>query len=160
MGKPADYNEAESDPTSPEKIMTSSLFWPSVNLDEVRAQAGIDGSVAEARLFSAVFEAVIHTNKQLAAWEAKQKKAGFDALEKIEPETVINGVSVLVLLYKAAIKNHAAATIYASLRDYGETAESSKKSSSHTTKADEFRAAGRSDINMIMGLGRAEAYLI
>ena len=158
MGKPADYNEAETPANA--SLMTSSDFWPTINLAEIRVQAGIDGSVTDSRLEAAVCNAMLHTNGQLADWANRHRQAGIAHLSEVAPDTVINKVPALILLYNAAVRNHAAATIYASLRDYGETAESSKKSASHTTKADEFRAAGRSDINMIMGLGRAEAYLI
>ncbi|MGH8366460.1 MAG: head completion/stabilization protein, partial [Pseudomonas sp.] len=68
-------------------------FWPSIDLEQLRATLRIDNSVTPARLETAVIAAAINLNRELKLWKAQQLAAGYTTLADV-PDDKINDVSV------------------------------------------------------------------
>ncbi|WP_233098848.1 head completion/stabilization protein [Pseudomonas veronii] len=83
--------------------INTDVFWPSIDLDELRATLRIDASVTAPRLETAAVAAAISVNRELSGWRAIQQAAGHVELADV-PSEKINNVSVLVHLYRRAIE--------------------------------------------------------
>ena len=68
-------------------------FWPSIDLDHLRATLRIDASVTPARLETAVIAAVVNLNRELGEWRTTQLAAGYSTLDEV-PGDRIKDVSV------------------------------------------------------------------
>ncbi|MFU3330918.1 head completion/stabilization protein, partial [Pseudomonas aeruginosa] len=64
----------------PSGHINSDPFWPTIELEHVRANLRIDSSVDPARLEVAVIAAVISVNRELRAWRLEKSAAGYAEL--------------------------------------------------------------------------------
>lgn len=95
-------------------------FWPSIDLEQLRATLRIDNSVTPARLETAVIAAAINLNRELKSWKAQQLAAGYTKLADV-PDDKINDVSVQAHLYRRAIEAGTGAEVCERYRDYSAT---------------------------------------
>lgn len=113
-------------------------FWPSIDLDHLRATLRINDSVTPARLETAVISAAINLNRELAEWREAKQAAGHATLEEV-PGDRIKEVSVKAHLYRRAIEAATGAEVCERYRDYSATNTGSQKAEEVTPTIDDYR---------------------
>ena len=134
-------------------------FWPSIDLDGLRATLRIDSSVTPARLETAVIAAAINLNNELSEWRAAQQAAGHETLAEV-PGDHIKGVSVKVHLYRRAIEAGTGAEVCERYRDYSATNTGSDKAEALTPNIDDYRRDLRWAVRDFLGRTRTTVELI
>ncbi len=134
-------------------------FWPSIDLDGLRATLRIDGSVTPARLETAVIAAAINLNNELSEWRAAQQAAGYATLAEV-PGGRIKDVSVKVHLYRRAIEAGTGAEVCERYRDYSATNTGSDKAEALTPNIDDYRRDLRWAVRDFLGRSRTTVELI
>ena len=113
-------------------------FWPSIDLDNLRATLRIDASVTPARLETAVIAAAIDLNRELSDWRAAQQAAGYATLADV-PGDRIKDVSVQAHLYRRAIEAATGAEVCERYRDYSSTNTGNNKAEETAPTIDDYR---------------------
>ncbi|AZE54055.1 Phage head completion protein [Pseudomonas synxantha] len=113
-------------------------FWPSIDLDNLRATLRIDSSVTPARLETAVIAAAINLNRELSDWRAIQQAAGYATLDSV-PGDRIKDVSVKAHLYRRAIEAGTGAEVCERYRDYSATNSGNAKAEETAPTIDDYR---------------------
>ncbi|WP_426131312.1 head completion/stabilization protein [Pseudomonas sp. DWP1b1] len=134
-------------------------FWPSIDLDGLRATLRIDASVTPARLETAVIAAAINLNNELSEWRAAQQAAGHATLTDV-PGDRIKDVSVKVHLYRRAIEAGTGAEVCERYRDYSATNTGSDKAEALTPNIDDYRRDLRWAVRDFLGRTRTTVELI
>ena len=134
-------------------------FWPSIDLDGLRAALRIDASVTPASLETAVIAAAINLNNELSEWRATQQAAGYATLAEVPAER-IKDVSVKVHLYRRAIESGTGAEVCERYRDYSTTNAGSQKAEELTPNIDDYRRDLRWAVRDFLGRTRTTVELI
>lgn len=134
-------------------------FWPSIDLDVLRATQRIDASVSIARLESAVVAAILNVNRELAPWRLDQQAGGYQVLADV-PAPLLNGVSEQVHLYLRAVGVATSAEICERYRNYDSTQAGKNTGEELTPTIDEYRRDQRWAIRDFLGLNRNSVELI
>ncbi|TKJ63960.1 head completion/stabilization protein [Pseudomonas sp. CFBP13506] len=134
-------------------------FWPSIDLDGLRATLRIDASVTPARLETAVIAAAINLNNELSEWRIAQQAAGYTTLVDV-PGDHIKDVSVKVHLYRRAIEAGTGAEVCERYRDYSATNTGSAKADALTPNIDDYRRDLRWAVRDFLGRTRTTVELI
>ncbi|MBY8945181.1 head completion/stabilization protein [Pseudomonas sp. SH10-3B] len=134
-------------------------FWPSIDLDGLRASLRIDASVTPARLETAVIAAAINLNNELSEWRIRQQATGYATLADV-PGDRIKGVSVKVHLYRRAIEAGTGAEVCERYRDYSATNTGSDKAEAITPNIDDYRRDLRWAVRDFLGRTRTTVELI
>ena len=113
-------------------------FWPSIDLDNLRATLRIDSSVTPARLETAVIAAAINLNRELSDGRAIQQAAGYTRLDCV-PGDRIKDVSVKAHLYRRAIEAGTGAEVCERYRDYSATNSGNAKAEETAPTIDDYR---------------------
>ncbi|WP_263143985.1 head completion/stabilization protein [Pseudomonas sp. RIT-PI-AD] len=143
----------------PASHINSDPYWPSVDLETVRAALRIDASVTEARLETAVVAAMIEVNRGLAEWRAAQQAQGYASLDQV-PAEPINGISGLVHLYLRAVQAGAGAEIIERYRGYDTTNSGERNAEAIQDLRDEYRRDQRWALSDLVGRRRMTVELI
>lgn len=134
-------------------------FWPSIDLEQLRATLRIDNSVTPARLETAVIAAAININRELKSWKTAQMAAGYATLDDV-PDDKINDVSVHAHLYRRAIEAGTGAEVCERYRDYSATNTGSDKAEETTPTIDDYRRDLRWAVRDFLGISRTTVELI
>ncbi|WP_338513623.1 head completion/stabilization protein [Pseudomonas poae] len=134
-------------------------FWPSIDLDDLRATLRIDSSVTPARLETAVISAAINLNRELSDWRAAQQAAGYATLEAV-PGDRIKDVSVKAHLYRRAIEAGTGAEVCERFRDYSATNTGNNKAEEVAPTIDDYRRDLRWAVRDFLGKSRTTVELI
>ncbi|WP_095184158.1 head completion/stabilization protein [Pseudomonas sp. Irchel 3H9] len=134
-------------------------FWPSIDLDGLRATLRIDASVTPARLETAVIAAAINLNNELSEWRTAQQAAGYTTLVDV-PGDHIKDLSVKVHLYRRAIEAGTGAEVCERYRDYSATNTGSDKADALTPNIDDYRRDLRWAVRDFLGRTRTTVELI
>lgn len=134
-------------------------FWPSIDLEQLRATLRIDNSVTPARLETAVIAAAISLNRELGEWRTAQQAAGYLTLDDV-PGDRINDVSVKAHLYRRAIESGTGAEVCERHRDYSATNAGSQKAEELTPNIDDYRRDLRWAVRDFLGISRTTVELI
>ena len=134
-------------------------FWPSIDLDHLRATLRIDASVTAARLETAVICAAINLNRELSEWRTAQQAAGYLTLDDV-PGDRINDVPVKAHLYRRAIEAGTGAEVCERHRDYSATNSGSQKAEDLTPNIDDYRRDLRWAVRDFLGINRTTVELI
>ncbi|MDP2747943.1 head completion/stabilization protein [Pseudomonas sp.] len=134
-------------------------FWPSIELDAMRAALRIDASVTNPRLETAVIAAAISVNRALLKWRGAQQAAGYATLADVPAETV-QDVSELVHLYTRAIQAATGAEVCERYRSYDSTGTGDRKAEDLQFNIDEYRRDQRWAIRDLLGVPRMSVDLI
>lgn len=134
-------------------------FWPSIDLDNLRATLRIDNSVTAARLETAVIAAAINLNRELGGWRATQQAAGYTTLDDV-PGDRIKDVSVKAHLYRRAIEAGTGAEVCERYRSYDTTNAGNHKAEELTPNIDDYRRDLRWAVRDFLGIGRTTIELI
>ncbi|NMX27295.1 head completion/stabilization protein [Pseudomonas sp. WS 5406] len=134
-------------------------FWPSIDLDNLRATLRIDSSVTPARLETAVIAAAINLNRELSDWRAIQEAAGYTTLDSV-PGDRIKDVSVKAHLYRRAIEAGTGAEVCERYRDYSATNSGNAKAEENAPTIDDYRRDLRWAVRDFLGKNRTTVELI
>ena len=134
-------------------------FWPSIDLDNLRATLRIDSSVTPARLETAVIAAAINLNRELSDWRAIQQAAGYTTLDSV-PGDRIEDVSVKAHLYRRAIEAATGAEVCERYRDYSATNSGNAKAEETAPTIDDYRRDLRWAVRDFLGKNRTTVELI
>lgn len=134
-------------------------FWPSIDLDSLRATLRIDASVTPARLETAVISAAINLNRELSDWRAAQQAAGYATLDAV-PGDRIKDVSVKAHLYRRAIEAGTGAEVCERFRDYSATNTGNNKAEEVAPTIDDYRRDLRWAVRDFLGKSRTTVELI
>ncbi|MFJ7315616.1 head completion/stabilization protein [Pseudomonas sp. NPDC098747] len=145
--------------SAPSGEIRSDSFWPTIDLDRLRATLRIDSSVSTPRLETAAIAAVINVNRELAEWRATQQAAGYAKLADVPGDTV-NDVSTLVHLYHRAVEASTGAEVCERYRSYDTTSAGSQNAEELTPSVDEYRRDQRWAIRDFLGRPRSTVELI
>lgn len=134
-------------------------FWPSIDLDNLRATLRIDASVTPARLETAVIAAAINLNLELSDWRTVQQAAGYATLADV-PGDRIKDVSVKAHLYRRAIEAGTGAEVCERYRDYSATNTGNNKAEEVAPSIDDYRRDLRWAIRDFLEKSRTTVELI
>ncbi|WLI08339.1 head completion/stabilization protein [Pseudomonas sp. FP597] len=134
-------------------------FWPSIDLEQLRATLRIDSSVTPARLETAVIAAAINLNRELGDWRTAQQAAGYATLADV-PGDRIKDVSVKAHLYRRAIEAGTGAEVCERYRDYSATNTGNNKAEEVAPTIDDYRRDLRWAIRDFLGKSRTTVELI
>lgn len=134
-------------------------FWPSIDLDNLRANLRIDASVTPARLETAVIASAINLNRELSDWRAAQQAAGYTTLDEV-PGDRIKDVSVKAHLYRRAIEAGTGAEVCERYRDYSATNTGNNKAEEVAPSIDDYRRDLRWAIRDFLEKSRTTVELI
>lgn|SRR5690554_398356 len=137
--------------------LTNDGWFPDIDATAARSALRLDGSVTDVRLETALVNAMLSVNQDLA--EFKVDHEGFPSLASV-PATEINKVSRLVILYKRAVVCTAGAEIAERYRNYDTSASGNKNAEALTDTADELRRDARWAIRDLIGRVRTTVELI
>lgn len=140
-------------------IINTDPFWPTIDLDNMRATLRIDASVTPARLETAVIAAAITLNRELSEWRATQQAAGHAQLEDVPGEKV-NDVSVHVQLYRRAIEAGTGAEVCERYRSYDTTHSGNANAEQLAPNIDDYRRDLRWAVRDFLGRPRSTVELI
>lgn len=138
-------------------------WWPNIDLQALRADCRLDGTVTAPRLRRAVADAVASVNDELAAWQALQQAAGHASLAEV-PAPHIDGKSAKVGKYLRAVAACVQADLSEAYRDMDTLPEGAGKQdrvlSRLEIRVDGFRRDMRWAIADLQGRRRVIAELI
>ncbi|APC15094.1 head completion/stabilization protein [Pseudomonas frederiksbergensis] len=134
-------------------------FWPSIDLENLRATLRIDSSVTPARLETAVISAAISVNRELKTWRIEQQAAGFTKLSDV-PGDIVEDIPEQVHLYKRAIEAATGAEVCERYRSYDTTNTGNHKAEELTPNIDDYRRDLRWAIRDFLGRNRTTVELI
>ncbi|TWC15704.1 head completion protein GPL [Pseudomonas sp. SJZ085] len=139
--------------------INTDAFWPSIDLDQLRATLRIDASVTAPRLETAAVAAAISVNRELSEWRARQEAAGHAELADV-PGDKINDVSVLEHLYRRAIEAATGAEVCERYRSYDTTNSGNQNAENLTPNIDDYRRDLRWAVRDFLGINRTTVELI
>lgn len=145
--------------TTPSGHINTDPFWPSIDLDQLRATLRIDSSVTPARLETAVINAAISVNRELATWRIDQQAAGFTRLSEV-PAELVEGESAQVHLYRRAIEAGVGAEVCERYRSYDSTNTGNRKAEELAPNIDDYHRDQRWAIRDFLGTTRTTVELI
>lgn len=145
--------------TTPSGHINTDPFWPSIDLDQVRATLRIDSSVTPARLETAVINTAINVNRELEAWQLSKQAQGYNELRKV-PARQVNGESVQVHLYHRAIEAGVGAEVCERYRSYDSTNTGNRKAEELAPNIDDYYRDQRWAIRDFLGTTRTTVELI
>ena len=131
-------------------IITNSVFWPDIDLSQLRDAVRIDGTVTDERLTHAVINAISAVNRDLSLWKQAQQAAGTATLADAAAEE-INGESELKQLYLRAVYATAKANLIERYRDYDATGDGHKSADKLELSTDDLYRDARFAIRDIIG---------
>lgn len=145
--------------TTPSGHINTDPFWPSIDLDQVRATLRIDSSITPARLETAVINTAINVNRELEAWQLSKQAQGYNELREV-PARQVNGESVQVHLYHRAIEAGVGAEVCERYRSYDSTNTGNRKAEELAPNIDDYHRDQRWAIRDFLGTTRTTVELI
>lgn len=139
--------------------INTDAFWPSIDVDKLRATLRIDSSVTPARLETAIIAAAISVNRELAAWRKAKQAVGLTKLADV-PGDPINETTEYVHLYARAIEAATGAEVCERYRGYDTTASGSKSADDTAPTIDDYRRDQRWAIRDFLGVSRTTVELL
>ena len=131
-----------------EPPIINTFFWPDVDPKNLRDSLRYEGTVTAARLRLAIKTAMSEVNAELYDYRERQMLAGYKTLTDV-PAEIIDGVSVKLTHYFAAVSALTAATIVERYRGYD--ASGTRTASEIEASADEYWRDARFMIAKIAG---------
>ncbi|PZP04910.1 MAG: head completion/stabilization protein [Pseudomonas protegens] len=145
--------------TTPSGHINTDPFWPSIDLDQLRATLRIDSSVTPARLETAVINAAISVNRELDDWRIAQQAAGYAELKDV-PSTLVKDESAQVHLYRRAIEAGVGAEVCERYRSYDSTNTGNRKAEELAPNIDDYHRDQRWAIRDFLRTKRTTVELI
>lgn len=149
MGFVANGNNIPSNVT-----LTSGDFWPVINLNDLKDDLRLDGSITEIRLKNAAMYSIIDTNKMLVSLMGQAATLADLGTAKI------NGVPVSVILYRQAVAAGTGAKLAEKFVSYDSSREGEKRGEEVYKSADDYRCDQRWAIRDLLGIPHVTVELI
>lgn len=138
----------------------SGPFWPRIGLGDLRSAMRIDQTVTHERLRHAATAAVLHVNRQLAAYRSAALQSGLTALAEVKLEDSINGEPVGVYRYRRAVYAYTMAEVMENYADHTATGNSAARADAKQMQADDYRREAHAALADIMGTPRVDCEII
>lgn len=137
--------------------ISSGDFWPQLDSNEFRDIMRVDGTVPNIRVEAVLIAANLRVNRELRPFAAKWAEA--QTMASI-PADQINGQSVYVLEYRAAVFNEAKADLTERYRDYDSTNDGHDEADKLESNIEDYRRKAREAIRAILDQPRATVELL
>lgn len=146
--------------TTPGKQLACGPFWPDLDINHYRDSQRIGGTnIPDARVETALIEAVLTADGDLAAWRDSQIAAGHDALADV-PSRQIGGQHRISLLWRQAVYGLATADLIETHRDVTATGTGQARGDALDDRAEDHRRTAIHAIRAIKGKDRTTVELI
>ncbi|MDF3821704.1 head completion/stabilization protein [Leptospira sp. 96542] len=142
-----------------EPVIVNDGWFPAVDPAQVRQVARLDGTVTAPRLRSAMLLAMADVNGELAAYKLWALAEGHEGLGAV-PGPTVNGESVRLVYYRAAITARVQAELAEKYRDFETTGHADKRADALEVTASVHWRDMRWAISSILGIGRVTVELI
>ncbi len=152
--------KTSTDPAS--NIVENDGWFPDIDLETMRDNMRLDGTVTTPRLIDATVAAIIYANRELSDWKKLQITAGYASLAEV-PADKVNRESMLVSHYIRAVYCTAKADLIERYKDYDTTSTTlnEKKTTNYLDSApDEQRRNAQWAIADILGVTHMTVELI
>ncbi|MRN37192.1 Head completion/stabilization protein [Neisseria sp. N95_16] len=141
--------------------IVSAVFWPRIDLSELRDVMRIDNNINSNRLYHTALESVAHVNGQLKGWRMAAQQRGFTALADVaEEDDKINGEAPQVAHYRRAVYCYTKALMLEKWADADATGKTGERAEAKQQQAEDYRREGHFAVAAIMGQRRCDAELI
>lgn len=144
---------------APGAHINTDAFWPSIDIDKLRATLRIDSSVTAARLETAVIAAAISVNDELDEWRLAKLAEGITALADF-PSMPVADTTKHLYLYGRAIEAATGAEVCERYRSYDTTASGSKKADDEAPTIEDYRRDQRWAIRDFLDKSRTTVELL
>jgi Phage head completion protein (GPL) len=138
--------------------LTNDGWFPDIDANAARESLRMDGTVTDKRLETALVNAMLAINGELAEYKADQLQQ-YPDLASV-PAAQINGTSRLVVLYTRAVQCTAGAELVERHRSYDTSATGHKEADKETPSIDELRRDARWAVRDLLGKRRTTVALI
>lgn len=146
--------------TAPGKMLLCGPFWPDLDINHFRSSERIGASnIPDQRIETALIEAVMIADGDLAEWRDSQMAEGFAVLDDV-PSRQIGGQHRLALLWRQAVYGHATADLIETHRDITATGTGQSRGDDMQSRADDHRRTAIHAIRAIKGKDRTTVELI
>lgn len=155
---------ATAEPTTPDApanagTLSNDGWYPDIDLDDLRDEMRLDGTVTFPRLRGSTLDAMMSINAELASWQAVQLAAGRSNLASV-PSPALGGVSTQVLRYRRAVYNLVRADMTEQYRGYDSTKTGGQKAEDLEETICQSRRNVRWALNDLRGIPRSTVELI
>ncbi|WP_431274221.1 head completion/stabilization protein [Variovorax ureilyticus] len=141
--------------------VSAGVWWPEIDLADLRDAMRLDGAITPDRLLHATQEAVAATISQLATWASTREQQGHASLEDV-PALKVDNESILVQRFRRAVYCHAKANLLERYSDYDTTGRARRKDQEDTRddQAEQHRRDATFAVRDILGVSRLTVELI
>ncbi len=140
-------------------LIANDGFFPDIDVDQALAAMREDGTVTPERFRSALVEAALSVNGELATWKTAQLAAGHTSLTDV-PAPQVDGKSAHLHRYLRALYCQARAGLIERYRDYDATASGNKTAEALLQAVEDLRRDARWAVSDILGITRTTVELI
>lgn len=140
-------------------IIDNDGFWPDIEGEGAKAVLRLDSSVPDARLESALLNAMQSVNRELRAVKKGHLAAGYNTVADV-PADRLGGTSELILSYRRAVYCTAGAELQERYRGYDTTSNGDQKAEALCPTIDDLKRDARHAIRDLLGIGHCTVELI
>lgn len=140
-------------------VITNDGFWPDIDLTDVRNAQRINSSVTDARVETALVNAMLTANRELAHRKLRYQAEGHTNLDAV-PADEIGGRSILAILYTRAVYSAVSAEIAERYRSFDATNSGAAKAEEEEPTVDDYRRDSRFAIRDLLGISRTTVELL
>lgn len=150
---------ASSTAPDPSTTLANDGWFPDIELDELRHETRLDGTVTDTRLRAAALDAMASCNAELGPWQATQAAAGHAGLASV-PAPQLGRESTHVIRYRRAVFNLVRADLTEQYRGYDSTKSGGQAAEALEQTICECRRNVRIALADIRGIRRTTVELI
>ncbi|OLU22468.1 head completion/stabilization protein [Pseudomonas sp. PA15(2017)] len=140
-------------------LITNDGFWPDIDIADLRDAQRINSNVTDARLETAVVNAMVTANRELVARKLRYQAQGHTSLEAV-PADQIGERSILAILYQRAIYSATSAELAERYRSFDATNSGAAKAEEETPTIDDYRRDSRFALRDLLGVSRTTVELL
>ena len=139
--------------------LCTQVFWPTIDLADLREATRLDSTVSPARLVTAAQSAVLSVNAELKDWRAAQEALGYTTLEQVPGER-LGTESTQTLLYRRAVYASTEANLRERYRDLDTSPKGHEAADRHALPIEDLRRDARWAVRDLLGRPRSTIELI
>ena len=137
----------------------SGMFWPRINLDNLRQVMRVDTNITAERLQDLAIEATAYVNDQLKPFARRAADAGHQSMAQIDAP-LINGETIYQHRYRRAVYCYTKTLLLEAYADYDATGKTATRAEAKQEQAEDYRCQGHHAIADLLGYRRIDSELI
>lgn len=141
------------------QTIDSGLFWPRINLDNLRQVMRVDTTVPPERLYELAIEAVAYVNDQLKPFARRAAASGHQSMAQIDAPQ-INGESICLHRYRRAVYCYTKSLLLEAYADYDATGKTAARAEAKQEQAEDYRCQGHHAVADLLGRRRIDSELV